>query len=154
MHIDGAALATFTFVLPWALLVTLVDLRHRRIPVRLQLAGIAVSAIAVGAHAVGDVPGPSVLVFAACGALALAALYFTLRLLAPHHLGGGDLRIAPAVGALGGIGGVDGIVVVGIGPFAVTAVIGIVLLAGRGPRYVAHGPSMVGCAVLATALGG
>lgn len=154
MHIDGAALASLAVVVPWALLVASVDIRHRRIPVRLQVSGLAVSAIAVGIQTVADRAGTSGLAFPACGLLALVALYFTLRMIAPHHLGGGDLRIAPAVGAIGGTGGVDGIAVVGVGPFAVTAVIGLVLLSAKGTRHVPHGPSMVGCAVLAIAHGG
>ena len=154
MHIDGAPLASLAVVLPWALLVAAVDIRHRRIPVQLQIAGPAVSAIAVGVNVLANPQGSTPLVQVVGGALALTAAYFALRVFAPHHLGGGDLRIAPAIGALGGIGGVDGIVLVAIGPFAVTAVIGVVLLAAKGTRHVPHGPAMVGCALLAMAQGG
>lgn len=139
--------------MPWALLVAAVDIRYRRIPVRIQIAGPAVSAIAVGVNVLADPPVSVHLVQVFGGALALTATYFALRVFAPHHLGGGDLRIAPAVGALGGIGGVDGIVLVAIGPFAVTSVIGVVLLAAKGTRHVPHGPAMVGCALLAIAHG-
>lgn len=151
MHIDGAALVSLGVVMPWALLVAAVDIRHRRIPVRLQIAGPAVSAIVLGVNALASPPGSIPLVSVVGGALALTAAYFALRMFAPHHLGGGDFRIAPAVGALGGVGGVDGIVLVGVGPFAVTAVIGVVLLAAKGTRHVPHGPAMVGCALLAIA---
>ena len=153
MHIDGATLIALTVAAPWAMLVAVVDIHRMRIPLHLQLGGLAVAAISVGCSALAGTPGDTVLPSAA-GALWLTTLYFVFRVLAPRHLGGGDLRIAPAVGALGGLGGFDGIVLVSIGPFAVTAVIGIFLHSTTGARHVPHGPAMVVCAVLAVARGG
>lgn len=149
MHVaDGIALLNAALVAPWTLAVSAVDARHRRIPVRLQLAGAAVSLVAVAASVIVHPPGFDVAARAAAGAVILAALYAGLRFNAPGHLGGGDVRIAPAVGALGGLGGASGIALVSIGPFAVTAMVGLVL-AHRGVRHVPHGPSMVCCGLLA-----
>ena len=154
MDIDEAVLFPLAIVVPWAMVVAAVDIRCRRIPVRLQLAGLAIAGLTVGFASLAHPSGSGVALLAAGGAITLTALYFVLRVIAPHHLGGGDLRIAPAVGALGGVGGVDGIVLVCIGPFAVTATIGLLLLAANGSRDVPHGPAMVSCAVLATVHGG
>lgn len=147
MDFDAVSQVALALLVPWALRVTVVDVRHRRIPVRLQILGSAISAIAVSAAVLTGARGERVWVSAAAGAVFLFLFYLVLRMLAPTQLGGGDLRIAPAVGAIGGLSGMWGIAVVGIAPFAVTAVIGL-FLAGRGIRHVPHGPSMVGCSLL------
>lgn len=135
----------------WALAVLVTDVRTRRIPGPLAAAG-AVPALAVAAASGRWWP-------AALGALALAAVYLAARLVSPAGLGGGDLRLAPACGALAGVPGPDSWALAAAGAFLLTAALAVAaagLARARGasrPAGVPHGPSMVlaSLAVLAAA---
>lgn len=143
LHVVVAALAVV-----WCIYTSLVDVHHRIITTTALILGALTTAGAVGAAAMGPTPAASVSHMAAGGA-GLGAVYLVLRCAAPSHLGGGDLRLAPCVGALGATAGLAGWLAVVCGPFVITAVCGLLqLAAGRG-RHVAHGPGMAVCATAA-----
>ncbi|MCE9515077.1 MAG: A24 family peptidase, partial [Mycobacterium sp.] len=79
-------------VLGWAVALSVVDLRERRLPNVLTLSGAAV--ITAGAAVAGR--GTAALL----GGLALSALYLVVHLAAPSGLGAGDVKLALALGAL------------------------------------------------------
>ena len=130
----------------WALAVCVVDIRTLRIPAAVAAAGIVpVAAAGVAGAEWSDM---------AAGAVASALLYLVLRLISPSGLGGGDLRLAPACGALSATGGAWPWAAALVGGFLFTAALAVpVLLAhrwrgGRGtPIGVPHGPGMALSAV-------
>ena len=126
----------------WLLGVAVVDARIRRIPGPLTLAGLGVAAAVAWA---GGAWWPAL-----AGGAGLGAVYLVLRLISPGSLGGGDLKAAPAVGALAAVGaGTAGWLLAAVLPFLVTAVLGIVLRLARGDSHVPHGPGMCLAAALA-----
>lgn len=119
----------------WLLSVALVDARSRRIPWPLAAGGLPVAA--------GVAATTGTAWAALAGGAALGAVYLVLRLISPSSLGGGDLKAAPAVGALAAsAAGTDGWLVVLVAPFVVTALAGLALRVARGARTVPHGPGM------------
>lgn len=137
-----ACLAAVLALSAWALAVSLVDVATLRIPRSLQLLGAPVGAgVLVAASGAAGSLAP--LRAAAVGALVLTAFYLAVRVLAASRLGGGDLRLAPVVGAAGGIAGTGGLVVVLIAPFVVSAVWGLARRHTRTGGAVPHGPGMV-----------
>ena len=83
-------------VLAWLAVLSVYDIRERRLPNWLTMPGAAVI-LAVAAAAGRGVP-------ALLGAVALAGLYLVVHLLAPAAMGAGDVKLAA------GLGGADGCV--------------------------------------------
>lgn len=148
MLTDILPLLALTVVASWSLATAVHDVRTLRIPDVILGSGLMAVAVAVGCVVLVD--GSARLGPVAAGAATLFGAYLLLRVVAPAHLGGGDLRLAPLVGALGGLGGVPGIVCVAVVPFAITAVLGLGLV-WRSVRIVPHGPAMVAAALGVTA---
>ncbi|RGE23751.1 prepilin peptidase [Leucobacter sp. wl10] len=119
-----------------------IDLRERRLPNRLLgWTGAAFGALLVAASALGGL-WPE-LVRAAAGGAGYGALLLLLRVLAPGAIGGGDVKLAPLVGAATGW--------VGIAAATVWAPLGLAVCAGiagarariRGRRDLAFGPVLL-----------
>lgn len=140
--------ASLILTVLWCAYTLIDDIRRHVISnASLVLGGISAVVVAI-AFTVAN-PSSAYLSSMAGGACALGALYLALRILAPTQLGGGDLRLAPCVGALGATAGTTGWILVFLGPFACTALWGIgQWLLGRG-KIVAHGPGMSVCATAA-----
>lgn len=144
----------------WSLATAVHDVRTLQIPDVILYSGALAVCLTVSVAVLDD--GRHLIGQAAMGAAVLFAVYLLLRLIAPSHLGGGDLRLAPLVGALGGIGGAAGVLCVAVVPFALTGICGAAVALGRrcvrsrrgtaaGRRQaLAHGPSMVAAAMLVT----
>jgi leader peptidase (prepilin peptidase)/N-methyltransferase len=131
-------------VVLWAAALSVIDLCERRLPDALTLTGAAAILIA----AAGCGRGLSALV----GGLALGGLYLVVRLVDPSGLGGGDVKLAVALGALTGTLGVQVWVLGALGAPLLTAAAGLAGLArGRGSA-VAHGPSMLLASLAAAAM--
>jgi leader peptidase (prepilin peptidase)/N-methyltransferase len=131
----------------WAAVLSAVDLRQRRLPNLLTLSGTAV--ILLGAVLYGR-GLPAVL-----GAAALGVLYLAVHLAAPAALGGGDVKLALALGALTGAFGTPVWVLAALGAPVLTAIAGTVVLVlrrGRIGLVVPHGPSMCLASLAAAAL--
>lgn len=143
-HRTAAILAVSAAVLLWAVALSVIDLRQRRLPNVLTMSGAA--AILVGAAVAGR--GPHALL----GGLALGGLYLAVHLAAPAGLGAGDVKLAVGLGALTGALGVAVWTLAAIGAALLTAVASLVAAArGRG-RAVPHGPAMCAASLAAAAL--
>ena len=118
-------------VVVWAVTLSAIDIRHRRLPNPLTLGG-AVVLPGVAAVAGRGLP-------ALAGALALAALYLLVHLVAPTAMGAGDVKLALGLGALTGAFGADVWACAAVAAPLLTALLG--LARGRGGP-LPHGPSM------------
>lgn len=127
-------------VLVWAAALTLHDVRRRRLPNALTLPG-AVVILAVAAVG-GRWPA------ALCGALALAAPYLAVHLLAPGAMGAGDVKLALGLGALTGAFGADVWLLGAFGAPVLTVLFGLLARV----RTLPHGPSMCVASLAAVAL--
>ena len=131
-------------VVIWATALSAVDLRQHRLPNQLTLGGTVV--ILLGAVLCGR-GLPAVL-----GAAALGGLYLAVHLADPAALGGGDVKLALALGGLTGAFGTSVWVLAAVGAPTLTAVAGMVAgIRRRGPA-VPHGPSMCAASLIAAAL--
>jgi leader peptidase (prepilin peptidase)/N-methyltransferase len=131
----------------WAAVLSAFDLRQRRLPNLITLTGAVV--ILLGAVLCGR-GLPAVL-----GAAALGGLYLVVHLADPAALGGGDVKLALALGALTGAFGAPVWVLAALGAPVLTAITGtavLVLRRGRTGLAVPHGPSMCLASLAAAAL--
>ena len=93
----GAGVAGVS-VLAWLVVLSLYDIRERRLPNWLTVPG-AIVILAVSAAEDRGVP-------ALVGAGALAGLYLVVHLIAPTGMGAGDVKLAAGVGGLTGAFGI------------------------------------------------
>jgi leader peptidase (prepilin peptidase)/N-methyltransferase len=121
-------------VLAWLAMLSLYDIRERRLPNWLTVPG-ALVILAVAAAAGRGVP-------ALVGACALTGLYLVVHLAAPAAMGAGDVKLAAGVGGLTGAFGVDVWVLAAMAAPLFTAVIALVSVVRRSKATVPHGPSM------------
>ena len=131
-------------VVVWAVALSAIDLRERRLPNPLTLSGTVL--ILLGAALCGR-GLPAIL-----GAAALGGLYLAVHLADPAALGGGDVKLALALGALTGALGTPVWVLAALGAPVLTAAAGTVALVLRRGRAVPHGPSMCAASLVAAAL--
>jgi leader peptidase (prepilin peptidase)/N-methyltransferase len=131
-----------SLVLVWLAALSCYDVRQRRLPNALTVPGAAVILLAATVAGRG--------VAALAGAVALAALYLLVHLLAPAAMGAGDVKLAIGLGGLAGCFGVEVWFLAALAAPLLTALLG---LAGRlrGAATVPHGPSM--CLATAAAAG-
>jgi leader peptidase (prepilin peptidase)/N-methyltransferase len=130
-------------VLVWMGVLSVYDVRQRRLPNLLTLSGAG--AIVVGAVVAGH--GMAAL----SGAAALTTVYLLVHLVAPTAMGAGDVKLAIGLGALTGSFGAEVWFLAAIGAPLLTAVLGTVPWLGWSAKAVPHGPSM--CLASAMALG-
>ncbi|MEI6253777.1 MAG: A24 family peptidase [Mycobacteriaceae bacterium] len=134
-------------VVVWSTTLSVIDVRQRRLPNVLTLSGAVL--ILLGSALCGR-GLPAIL-----GAGALGGLYLAVHLADPAALGGGDVKLALALGALTGAFGVPVWVLAALGAPVLTAVVGtvtLVLRRGRAGLGVPHGPSMCMTSLAAVAL--
>ena len=113
-----------------AVLLTLVDLQHRKLPNRVLVPAIAVGAVllAVAAVATGNWHA---LLGAGLGAVVLFTVFLVLALASPKSLGMGDVKLAALLGLYLGWLGWDAVLLGAAAGFVVQAVVVLVLLAAR-----------------------
>ena len=131
-------------VVGWLALLSVHDLRHRRLPNVLTLPG----AVFILAAAVLAGRGTA----AALGALALSLLYLAVHLIDPAALGAGDVKLAIGLGALTGAFGVEVWLLGALGALLLTGLAGLVVVASRRGSTVPHGPSMCAASAASVAL--
>jgi leader peptidase (prepilin peptidase) / N-methyltransferase len=134
----------FGIVVAWAATLTVLDVRHRRLPNALTLSG-AVVILAVAAGCGRGLP-------ALAGALALAALYLVVHLLIPAGLGAGDVKLALGVGGLTGALGPDVWLLAALGAPVLTGLLAVVVAVRDRTATVPHGPSMCVASLAAASL--
>lgn len=128
-------------VLVWAAALCVIDLRERRLPNALTLSGAAVILLFCAACGRG---WPALL-----GASALGGLYLAVHLADPSAMGGGDVKLAVALGGLTGALGAPVWVLGALGAALLTALCGTVAIL-RGRRgALPHGPSMCVASLIA-----
>jgi len=150
----SSALPAFLLLAMAAVLLTVIDLRHRLLPDRIVLptlvlgtALLAIAALADGAW--------TALLRAVLGAAALFAVYLVLAVISPSGLGMGDVKLAAVLGLFLGWLGWGAVLVGAVAGFVVQAVLALVLLAlGRVRRDsdLPFGPAMLVGAGLTIAL--
>ena len=135
-------IAIASLVLVWLAALSCYDVWQRRLPNALTLPGAAVILLAATVAGRG--------VAALAGAVALAAVYLLVHLLAPAAMGAGDVKLAIGLGGLAGCFGVEVWFLAALAAPLLTALLGV---AGtwRGAATVPHGPSM--CLATAGAAG-
>jgi leader peptidase (prepilin peptidase)/N-methyltransferase len=131
-------------VLAWLAVLSLYDIRERRLPNWLTIPG-ALLILAVAAAAGRGVP-------ALAGAGALTGLYLAVHLAAPAAMGAGDVKLAAGVGGLTGAFGVDVWALAALAAPLFTAVIACIAFARHAETTVPHGPSMCLATVAAAML--
>ena len=131
-------------VLAWLVVLSVFDVRARRLPNWLTMPG-AVVILTAAAVAGRGLP-------AAVGAVALFVIYLSVHLLRPAAMGAGDVKLAIGVGALTGAFGIDVWTLAALGAPLVTAAWTAVAVARCGETTVPHGLSMCLAAATATAL--
>ena len=129
-------------VVCWAIALSVVDLRERRLPNVLTIPGAVV--IPVGAAVAGrGVP-------AVLGGLGLAGLYLLVHLAVPAAMGAGDVKLALGLGALTGAFGIGVWALAALGAPVLTTVAGLVRRRGGA---IPHGPAMCLASLVAVAAG-
>lgn len=127
------------------IVLAVIDLEHQRLPDVVVLPTLAVVAVllAVSATLVGNWEQ---LISVVGGAAALFAFYFVIVLVYPRGMGGGDVKLAPLVGAATGYMGWSAVAVGAFAGFLIGAIVGVSLLivrrAGRG-HAIPFGPWML-----------
>ncbi len=131
-------------VLAWLAVLSVYDIRERRLPNWLTLPG-ALVILAVCAVAGRGAP-------AFLGAIGLAGLYLVVHLIAPAAMGAGDVKLAAGLGSLTGAFGFDVWALAAVTAPLLTAVLACVCAARRSETTVPHGPSMCLATVAVAAL--
>ncbi len=139
----GAAVVG-AFVSAWFVVLSVYDIRERRLPNWLTMPG-AVAILAVAAAAGRG--GPALL-----GAIGLAGLYLVVHLISPAAMGAGDVKLAAGVGGLTGAFGFDVWALAAITAPLLTAIWACVCIVRRSESAVPHGPSMCLATLSAAAL--
>lgn len=127
-------------VLGWMVALSVIDIRHRRLPNVLTLPGVVVILVVATAGGRGV---PAVL-----GSAALGGVYLVVHLVAPTAMGAGDVKLALGLGALTGALGAQVWVLSALAAPVVTIVWAVLARA----RTVPHGPSMCLATLLACIL--
>lgn len=135
-------------VTAWAVALSVVDIRSRRLPNVLTVPGALMILMA------SVVAGRGLPAF--IGAAALGALYLVIHLLDPGGMGGGDVKLAVGLGALTGAIGAPVWLIAALGAPVLTVVCGSAMMMCRRdrstPTVLAHGPSMCLASLAAAAL--
>ncbi|HUE32464.1 MAG TPA: A24 family peptidase [Mycobacterium sp.] len=129
-------------VVLWMGVLSVCDVRHRRLPNALTLPGAGMILVTAACTGRG-LP-------ALAGAAVLAGVYLLVHLMAPAAMGAGDVKLAIGLGGLAGCFGAGVWLLAALAAPLLTALCGAVARF-RGVRTVPHGPSM--CLATACAVG-
>jgi leader peptidase (prepilin peptidase)/N-methyltransferase len=130
--------------LAWLAVLSLYDIRERRLPNWLTMPG-AVLILAVAAVAGRGAP-------ASLGAIGLAGVYLIVHLISSASMGAGDVKLAAGVGGLTGAFGFDVWALAAVAAPLLTAIWACVAIIRRSSSTVPHGPSMCMATLAAVAL--
>lgn len=138
-------LAAYLWFAGAGIALVLIDLEHRRLPDRIVLPSlVAVVALLTVSSVLGGDWGR--LAATLGGSAVVFAVYLWLALAARGGLGGGDLKLAPLIGAALGFAGAGALLVGVLSGFALGAAAGLVLVALRRAsrtRAFPFGPCML-----------
>lgn len=126
-----------------------IDLTHRRLPDALTLPTCAVLGAALGAAALAG-SDPALGLRALVGAGVFGGAHLLVRTVSPRAMGGGDVKLAPGLGAVLGAVGWPALVVA----TALAAVVTLLLAAARRTPSAPHGPGLLASTWLVAAFPG
>ena len=150
----SSALPAFLLLAVAAVLLTVIDLRHRLLPNRVVLPTLVLGAALLLVAALADGAWPA-LIRAVLGAAALFAAFLVLAVISPSGLGMGDVKLAAVLGLFLGWLGWGAVLVGAVAGFVVQALLALVLLALRRVRRdsdLPFGPAMLVGAALTIAV--
>lgn len=169
--IEAATAVLFTLVALWrgwsadlpafllaafgAVVLTVIDIEHRRLPNAIVLPAYPALAIFLTGAALADGSWWSLL-RAGLAMAALGAFYLAIAMIAPRGMGMGDVKLAGALGLLLGWIGWGALVVGAFAAFVVGALAGLVVIAVRGRgrgTAIPFGPWMIAGAALGAVCG-
>lgn len=136
-------IAALCLVLAWLAALSCYDIAERRLPNALTLTGAAVILTVAALGGRGSL--------ALAGAVALAAMYLLIHLVAPGGMGAGDVKLAVGLGALTGCFGAQAWFLAALGAPLLTVLLGLACKLWRAGPTVPHGPSM--CLASAAGIG-
>jgi len=148
------ALPAFLLLTVAAVLLAVIDLRHRLLPDRVVLPTLVLGAVLLLCAALADGAWPA-LFRALLGAAALFASFLVLAVISPNGLGMGDVKLAAVLGLFLGWLGWGAVLVGAVAGFLVQALLALLLLALRRVRRdsaLPFGPAMLVGAALTIAL--
>ena len=128
-----------------AVLLTVIDLQHHKLPNRVLAPAIAGGAVLLAVAALAEDSWPTLL-RAVLGSAALFAVFLLLALISPRSLGMGDVKLAALLGLYLGWLGWNAVLLGAAAGFVVQAGIALVLLAAR--RVTLRGELPFGPAML------
>jgi leader peptidase (prepilin peptidase)/N-methyltransferase len=150
-----AALPAYLYLAAVAVVLTLTDIEHGRLPNAIVLPSYLVVAALLGAAAVITGDGGS-LVRALVAAAALFAFYFLIAMVYPAGMGFGDVKLAGVIGLGLGWVGWGALVVGGFAAFVLGAVGGLAIARVRGgdrKTAIPFGPFMLAGAAIGAGWG-
>lgn len=124
------ALAAYLWFAAASIALTAIDLELKRLPDAIVLPSLAVVVVLLGASSI-LVGNWTALVATLGGAATLFVAYFVIVLVYPAGMGGGDVKLAPVVGAVLGYIGWGAVAVGGFAGFVIGAGVGLALIAAR-----------------------
>jgi leader peptidase (prepilin peptidase)/N-methyltransferase len=143
-------LPAFWLLAALAVVLAVIDLRHRRLPDPLTLPAYPAAAALLGAGALA-VPGGARHFLSALAGMAAAWLFFLLlALVYPAGLGWGDVKLSGVIGLYLGWLGAAALLAGLLGAFVLAAVAGLGLMAaGKATRksHIPFGPFMLASAI-------
>lgn len=138
-------LAAYLWFAAASISLAMIDLDLQRLPDAIVLPALGVMLVLLGTSAAlrGDWAQLITVVLAAA---AMFAFYFLIVLVYPAGMGGGDVKLAPVLGAAAGFVGWGAVIVGAFAGFAVGAAVGLTVMAVRrvGMKHaIPFGPSML-----------
>jgi leader peptidase (prepilin peptidase)/N-methyltransferase len=137
------------------LALTLIDIDHQRLPNAIVMPSLVIVVTLLGAAALLNADWLR-LVTTLGGAAALFVCYVLIALVYPKGIGGGDVKLAPIIGAMLGFAGWGAVIVGAFAGFVFGAVCGLALVALRRATLksgVPFGPFMLAGAWLGIVIG-
>ena len=138
-------LPAFLVLAGGAVLLTVIDLQHHKLPNRVLGPAIAVGAVLLAVAALAEGSWPALL-RAVLGSAALLTVFLVLALISPRSLGMGDVKLAALLGLYLGWLGWNAVLLGAAAGFVVQAGVALVLLAAR--RVTLRGELPFGPAML------
>lgn len=123
-------LAAYLWFAAAGIALTLIDLEHKRLPDAIVLPSLGVIVVLLAGAAILDADWGR-LISTLGGAAGLFAFYLLVALVYPRGIGGGDVKLAPLVGAVLGFVAWSAVAVGAFAGFLLGAVVGLLLIAAR-----------------------
>ncbi|QIS13458.1 prepilin peptidase [Nocardia arthritidis] len=139
-RLKGMSSVAFAALVLWCAVLSVIDIRERRLPNALTGAG----ALGVLGYALYTAQFTAALV----GAALLALPYLAVHLVTPTGFGAGDVKLAVGLGGAAMLGGARALALAAVAAPVLTALIGTILLirrrvtGGAAPGPIPHGPAM------------